>query len=125
MRLFKLSALLALTLLFAGCSHTPAAPPHVGAINQFDSSMGDRLSEAQASILKAQDNEKSGLWPASWKPEVNRATQLYDVALQSYLAYRDVALGKKTGDPVALQALATKDLQAVADAVAALFAKGH
>lgn len=121
----KLSVLVILLTLCAalGCSHTPYVV-HPGATGTPDSQMADRLNEAQASLTQAKKNIADGTWPKTWAVEVDHAGFLYNVARTSLITYEDVAAGKKTGDPVALQALATKDIQALADAVSALFSKG-
>lgn len=117
-RLGLLSLLLSLTLA-CGAKH----PIHQGAVNQFDSNSADALTIWQADLNQAKDNIAKGLWPKDWAPQVDKAGGVYNTALASYKTWRDVASGVKTGDQQLLLTKFQSDLNELADAITALFAK--
>lgn len=122
---FRYSALVSLALtitLLSACAHKPYVV-HPGSLNEFDSRSADALAIYQADLTQAKQNITDGIWPSSYGQYVDKAGESYNVARQSFVTWRDVATGVKTGDPAALQAQFAVDLQSLADQISSLFAK--
>ena len=110
---------LALVLSITGCAVKGAhAPPHPNAVSALDSTAYDALTIAQSALVDANKNLAIGVWPASYRPTVDKVGHLYDVATASWKAYRTVLQAQ--GDASQAAAKLQTDLNQLSVALAAM-----
>src|SRR5580704_18900166 len=103
-------------LAFAGC--TAPYVVHPGALNMTDSSAYDALLIAETMIDQARTAYQAGQLPEAAKEPLNALIQSYNVAQQSWLAYRG-ALATKSPPDVYFSQLTT-NLTNLTNAIQAL-----
>jgi hypothetical protein len=96
--------------------------PHPNQLSDLDGKVYDRLTEAQAALDEAKAQYSQGKLPPTAKDVINAGGAAYETARTSWMTYRDVLSGVKTGSVDAQQQQLNADMLAMAQAIAKVVA---